>query len=146
MLIDGVTNADAIPALSAMVEFAGKRQELIAHNVANISTPNFRPVDVSVERFRGQLAEAVDRRRERFGGQRGDLRMSPTKEVAQDRSGRLWIRPTEAGRNVLFHDRNNRDVERLMQDLAENTAVFRVATDLLRAQTEQLRSAISLRV
>jgi flagellar basal body rod protein FlgB len=47
---------------------------------------------------------------------------------------------------VLFHDRNNRDLERLMQGLAENTTTYRVAADLLRSRYDVLRTAISQRV
>ena len=37
-------------------------------------------------------------------------------------------RPATPSRNILFHDRNNRDVERLMQDLdRERRHLYRVA-------------------
>ena len=47
MLIDHLLNADALPSLERTVQFAARRQELIAHNIANLSTPNFQPLDVS---------------------------------------------------------------------------------------------------
>jgi hypothetical protein len=47
---------------------------------------------------------------------------------------------------VLFQDRNNRDLERLMQDVAENSAAFRVASDLYRQQAGMVRSAMAERV
>lgn len=144
-MIDQLTNADAIPALEAMVQFAGRRQKLIAHNIANLSTPSFQPLDVSVPRFQRQLSEAVDKRREKYGGQRGELDIRDSREVRQTGIG-LELEGRPAGRNIMFHDQNNRDLERTMQDLAENVAVFRVASDLLKSRVDLLRSAISERL
>ena len=47
---------------------------------------------------------------------------------------------------MLFHDRNNRDLDRLMQDLAENQMAHGFAITMLRRQFESLRSAIAERV
>lgn len=146
MLIDQVTNADAAPVLEAAIQFAGRRHALVAHNIANMDTPNFEPVDVSVGGFQRQLADAVDRRRARFGGFRGDLEIRSSKEVAQDSEGRITVAPRTHTGNILFHDRNNRDLERSMQDLVENVATFRVASELLRQHTATMRLAITGRL
>ena len=145
MFIDQLTNADALPTLGAMVQFAARRQPLIQHNIANIDTPNFQHRSVSPDGFRNALREAVDDRRARFGGHRGDLRVRDTREAKWSSSSgnaRLHLNPTTPGENILFHDKNNRDLERLMQDLAENVAAFRVATELMKTHMETLGSAI----
>ncbi len=146
MFIEQLTNADAIPALEASTQFAARRHTLIAHNIANFSTPRFQPLDVSVAGFRRQLSEAIDERRERFGGHRGDLELRSSREVRTTDDHRLVLEPRPAGRNVLFHDRNNRDLERTMQDLVENVASFRVSSDLLKSRIDLLRTAIAERV
>jgi flagellar basal-body rod protein FlgB len=150
MFIDSLVNADALPTLEKAAQFAGRRQAVIAHNIANISTPRFQQRDVSIADFRAELASAVDERRRRFGGQRGELPLRSTSEVAvvQGRAGqsRLELRPGTPSGNVLFHDRNDRDLERLMQDLAENSATFRVATELFKSRLGLLQQAISERV
>lgn len=145
MLIDQLTNADSIPTLEAMVQFAGQRQKFIANNIANFDTPNYQPTDVSPVAFQEQLGEAVDRRRATFGGNRGVLEIASTREVERTPTG-LKLNARPSGRNVLFHDRNDRDLERTMQDLVENVAVFRVASELLRSRVDLLRQAISERV
>jgi len=146
MLIDQVTNADAMPVLEAALQFAGRRNDLIAHNIANLDTPNFLPTDVSVESFQDQLSQAVDRRRAQFGGARGELHIRGTREVTQDADGDIHLRPHPSSRNILFHDRNNRDLERTMQDLVENVAAFRVSSELLRQHTQMMRMAITGRL
>jgi flagellar basal-body rod protein FlgB len=145
-LIDQLTNAGAMPALDATMRFAAGRQRLIAHNIANIDTPEFVQRDVSVDGFRRVLDEAVRERRERTGGMHGRLAMRETGELAQEPDGRLRLRPQTPSGGVLFHDRNNRDLERLMQALTETTAAFRTASDLYMSQKRIIDSAISERV
>lgn len=145
MLAD-LSNSGATPALEAVIRFSGQRQRLIAHNIANLSTPGFIPLDVSVGGFQKALDEAIQRRREQTGGMSGPLAISETNEIKPDGRGGFSLEPTTPGQGVLFHDQSMRDPERLMQALAENTSEFRVATELLRSQRDMLRSAISQRV
>lgn len=146
MFIDGLLNADSMPTLERASQFAARRQDIIAHNITNLSTPNFRPTDVSVGDFRRNLEEAIDQRRSQFGGVRGNLNLKSTREVQIGGDGRMSLSPSTFGNNVLFHDRNNRDLERLMQELVENLTAFRVAGDLLKSRMQLLRSSIAGRV
>ncbi len=146
MLVNEVANSGAMPALEMMMRFAAQRQRLIASNIANISTPDYRQKDVSVESFQAALRQAVDRRRAQNAGQSGELAVSDTREVRFGPGGELRLRPSEPTTNILFHDRGNRNIERLMQDQVENATVFRVAGDLLKSRYDLMRSAIAERV
>lgn len=145
MLINEITNSGAVPSLEATLRFAGARQTLIAHNIANLNTPDFRPVDASPKHFQKLLGDAIDKRRSRTGGAHGGLTLAQDSEVRQARDGRIELTPKTPSGNVLFHDRNNRGVEELMKDQAENVAVFRVASELLRSRFDLMRSAIAER-
>lgn len=145
MLIDQVNSAGALPVLEQTMRLAGQRQKLIAHNIANISTPDFRPLDVSIDDFRSVLRDAVHQRRRETGGMHGQLKLESTTELKFGRRGELALNPKTPQGNILFQDRNNRDLERMMQDLAENAAVFRTAGELMRSQMDQLRRAMSER-
>ncbi len=146
MLIRDLITSDALPSLAASMRFASQRQRLIANNIANISTPDFRPTDVSPKKFQAALGDAIDRRRAQFGGVRGNLRFEETRDFRVGPRGRLELRPSPSGKNILFHDRNDRDLERMMQDLAENTASFRFSAMMFRSQMDLLNTAISERV
>lgn len=146
MLLADLSNSGALPALKAAVRFASARTPLLASNIANASTPDFRPSDVSPSDFQAALSDAVDRRRKRYGADRGELRLRSTKTIEARPDGQIALRPRPQGRNVLFHDRNDRDLERMMQDIVENSAAHRVAIDLLKSRYDLLRSAIAERV
>jgi len=147
MGITDLTNSGSIPALQATIRFASQRQKLIAHNIANLTTPDFRPKDVSVKGFQKNLAEAIERRRQTGPGAQGPLELERTREIRPlgDR-GEFRIVPNEAGRNILFHDRNNRSLERQMQALVENAGAFQFAASVLQSRYAILQTAISERV
>jgi flagellar basal-body rod protein FlgB len=144
-MIDGVTNADSIPVLERLMQFAGARHRLIVHNIANLDTPGFRPADVDVDAFRARLGEAIDERRRAAGNGGGDLPLHSSRQVQVDRSS-LTVHPTPVGDNILFHDRNDRDPERIMQDMVENLMVFRTAADLLKSRLDLINTAIRERL
>lgn len=146
MLIGEAITAGAIPALEMTIRFAGQRQRVLTHNIANLSTPNFQPKDASISGFQRTLRDAIDSRREQNAGAFGPLRWRETRELKRDAAGELRVEPTTHGSGILFHDRNNRNLERHMQDLAENLGVFRVAGELLKSRYDLLRSAMSERV
>jgi flagellar basal-body rod protein FlgB len=127
-VIDGVLNAEAIPTLERLAQFAGARHRLIANNIANLDTPGYRPVDLSVSHFQKQLAEAVEDRR------------------AGLKPGPIELQPEPRADNILFHDGNDRDLDRTMQDLVENFLTFRVANELMRSRFELINTAIRERV
>lgn len=147
-MIEGIVNSGAMPTLELAIGYASARQRLLAHNIANMSTPNFVQKDVAPETFQQYLRSAVQERRERAGtagGLQGELRPERSREIEIGPEGlRLHARENRGG--VMFHDRNNRDLERLMQDMAENATAYRVSIDLMRSQTEIMKTAIAQRV
>ena len=144
MPLSDLLNSGSIPLLETAVKFAAQRQKMIAHNIANIETPGFLQVDVSISGFRKLLSEAVDRRREARGDS-APFVLGKSSEIRQTAAGDLILDPRTPSGGILAHDRNNRDLERLMQAQVENAGSFRVATDLLRTRFDLLKVAISQR-
>lgn len=142
-----LNNSGSTPALEAAMRFAAQRQRLIVHNIANIDTPNFINKDVSVQGFQATLREAIDRRRELNGGQSGPIDLSGNSEIqpANNASGDFTLNPESTRGGIMYHDRNNRDTERMMQDLVENATAFRIASDLLKGRYDLIKTAISER-
>ena len=140
-MIESVTNAGSIPALERMIQFSGRRHRLLVHNIANLSTPRFRPVDVSVEDFQNHMGEAIDKRRERHGDNGGALRVEDSRQLKFHENA-MTLRPEPIGGNLLFHDENDRDLERLMQGLTENFMAFRFASEMIRSRFDLIDTAI----
>ena len=145
MLIGDLTNTGAIPTLELMTRFSAARQRIIAHNVANLDTPGFEQLDASPAAFQKALGRAVETRRQTTG-EEGPLLFQGTDQVKTGADGSMTLVPGTPSGNILFHDRNNRDLEGLMADQAENGAVFRTSIELLRSRYAVLNAAISERV
>lgn len=144
-MIKGMFTYGSMPVLERMVEFTGARQELIAHNVANLSTPYFKPADLDPVKFQSQLRDAMDRRSRKPNAMKRNLELANTDQVRVSK-GQMQYRPQASNENILFHDQNNRDVERTMQDLVENALAHRTSVELLKSQFDLLRTAIRERV
>lgn len=144
-MISDLSTAGALPALEKMFLFSGQRQRLIAQNIANIDTPNYQGVDVDAKGFQRALGDAIDKRKRQNGGVSGDLDLSQSRQVRMV-GGQMQLNPTTPIDGVLFQDRNQRDLERLMQDMVENATMFRIASDLLRKNQSLIRGAIAQRV
>lgn len=140
-MIDGMFEVGAMPALQRMVQFTGQRHKLITNNIANLSTPNFTPRDLDPASFQEALGEAIDRRREGPGVFNAPLQPRDTARV-RFRDGGLSVRAETPGRNILFHDRNNRSLEHQMQSLAENAMAHNGAMEMLKNQFDMLHSTI----
>ena len=132
-MIDGVTNTEGLSVLERLVQFAGQRHRLIVNNIANFDTPGYRPVDISPAQFQQQLGQAIDRRRAE-GRPDAPLERGDT------------LQPTAVGGNILFHDANDRDLDRTMKDLVENFLTFRLAGELMRNRLDLVNSIIAERI
>lgn len=144
-MISDLSTAGALPALEKMFLFSGQRQRLISQNIANIDTPNYQGVDADPRAFQRALSDAIERRRDTNGGVSGELDLSGASEVRMV-GGRMELNPTTPIGGVLFQDRNQRDLEQLLQDMVENATMFRVAGDLMRKNQSMIRGAIAQRV
>ena len=140
-MIAGLFHNGALPVLDRLAQFTEARQSILAHNIANLSTPHFRPTDLDTEAFQGELGRALDRRRARDLPRDDALRLRSTREITFRRD-RLDAHPSPTDEQVMFHDRNNRDLERIMQDVAENQLTHAAAVRLLKNQFDMLEHAI----
>ena len=58
----------------------------------------------------------------------------------------IELEPEPKAENILFHDGNDRDLERTMQDLVENFLTFRLANELMHSRLNLINTAIRERI
>ena len=140
-MISNLFDTGATPVLERLVQFTDARQRVLTDDIANLSTPKYQPHDLSPAEFQKALRTAVDARRNATGDDAGPLAVDDTSELKfKDQS--IEVHPEPSNENIMFHDQNNRDLERIMQHLAENTLTHNAAIELLREQYGILQSAI----
>ena len=132
MFIDRLLNEGNAPLISKMVQFTEKRHDVIAENVANISTPGYVQKDLDVKEFQNQLRRRVQERMRSSNGSRSFDDISSEIDVPV------------AG--MLFHDRSNRSVETLMSNMGSNALKHNFFVELLRKQYDSIQSVLRERV
>lgn len=141
-MMDGFLGGSSLPALERSLQFMSARQRLLAGNIANIETPGFRPTDVSPAAFQQALQDALEQ--DKVDGQ-GSLAFDDSAPVSFSPEG-TQLKPEILAENIMFHDGNDRSMERLMQKVQENVYSFRVASQLLRNQFDLINTAIRERM
>jgi flagellar basal-body rod protein FlgB len=100
------------PSLERYMDLVSMRQKLVSSNIANADTPGYKTQDLD---FQASFQSVLD------GG-------SP--------------RPVEVQGLATKNDGNNVDLDRETRLLAENAMRFSVASNLVKGQIQQIRSAI----
>jgi flagellar basal-body rod protein FlgB len=134
MFVERLLNQGNAPLLTQLLKFTAARHRLIAENVVNLSTPNYRQKDLSLEGFQEALRARVDRRQGAPPGSVAFDGIAAGQEVE------------EPDRSLLFHDGANRSAEQLMADQAKNAMMHNMVVELLRKQFAALDMALKERV
>lgn len=125
------------------MSFTEARHEVLANNISNFDTVGYQARDLPVAEFQEALSAAVARREQAGAG--AGLALESTRHLRWDGGGRLASEATpvrgEEG-DILYHDRNNRFVEKQMSELAQNGLLHNVAAELLRSEYGLLQTAI----
>ena len=80
-MISGLFDHGAMPVLERVVQFTQERHRVLTDNIANLSTPYFKPRDLDPGSFQGALREAIDQRRQSTTPMSGFLDLSDTDQV-----------------------------------------------------------------
>src|SRR5687768_12454697 len=128
MFVERLLNQGNAPLLEQMLKFTAARHRLIAENVVNVSTPDYRQKDLSLEKFQAML---LDRVKDRSSAAPGTVGFSDIQAELEH--------PTHG---ILFHDGGNRSMEQLVTDQAKNAMTHNLVVELLRKQYTSLENAL----
>ena len=141
MFIENLLNRGSLPVLQAVMSFTQARHEVLANNISNFDTVGYKMKDLPTEEFFSTLSKAVENRGGRGAG--AALKIGSTRHLSWDNQGNLQAEAVELeNSNILFHDRNNRFVEKQMSEMSKNAVLHNVTVELLRQQYELLEIAI----
>jgi flagellar basal-body rod protein FlgB len=153
-MFDRLLNGGSLPALERTLQYTSARQDLIANNLANMETPGFRPQDVSPAEFQRTLTEALDARQKAADAGLGDARTFASdgglaldgSDMIQVGIDGLELHAEPIGDGIMFHDGNDRNMERVLQSLTENLMTFRFAAMMTRRHFASVDMAIRERI
>ncbi len=141
-------DSSTISLLEKVAIFGERRHEVLAGNIANINTPNYRMRDLPVDAFQSALKRAVEQLRESesLPASLGTADKSAKKTIDELFPQTLFDAVKSPPSNITFQDANNRSIERQIMELTKNNMMQNFAIELMRAQYGMLQTAISERL
>lgn len=137
-MFPNLLNANTIPVLEQVVNFAQTRHSVLAGNIANIDTPGYRTRDLSPELFAGRMKQAIEQRdslqQTISFGDVNKLRGNPFTDVRKDMN------------SILYHDETNVGIEQQVAEISKNQMQHNVALSIMTSQFRLLEAAVSERV
>ncbi|MGM7681707.1 flagellar basal body rod protein FlgB [Cytobacillus sp. Hm23] len=123
--------SDTINTLQTGLNYSSQKEKVIANNIANVDTPNYKAKSVN---FKSELASAVDEVR---GYKTNDRHFDLSSSTSQHP-----ISITSQSEQMYSHNGNNVDIDKEMTNLAENQIYFYALSDLLNGKFSSLKSVI----
>lgn len=143
-MLQPLLNQTSLPLLERVAAFGERRQEVLAGNIANIDTPEYRARDLPVREFQKALKKAVEARS--TADSPHDFASTSVEGATEDLFDRDLYKPAErAHQNVVFRDGANRSIEHEAAEMTKNVMMQNYAVELMNAQYRMLMSVISER-
>jgi flagellar basal-body rod protein FlgB len=146
-MLGSMTDSTTVGLLEKLAIFGERRQELLAGNIANIDTPEYKPRDLPVADFQQALKDAVSARQSSNSLSAGMSSLSNSSQRLQQMFPEEMFRAVETqGRNITFQDGATRSIETEVMEMSKNVMMQRFAVELMSAQMGMLQAVISERV
>lgn len=153
-MLQSLFEGSTLGLLEKAAVFGERRQDVLAANIANIDTPNYKTRDLPVEAFQKALQAAVARLHGRGSSSpsgasaHGALRGASLAPVSSPASLEqlfpedLFQATAAPRRNLTFQDANNRSIETEFMEMTKNNMMQNFAVELMHAQMNLLQAVI----
>ena len=146
-MIESILGSTTIPLLEKVAAFGERRQEVLAGNIANIDTPNYKTRDLPVADFMQALKDAAKLRDQSLSpGSLSFADESPADQMARLFPDELFRAVEAPARNITFQDGGNRSIENEVMEMTKNVMMQNFAVELMIAQMNLLETVISERL
>lgn len=125
----------SIPILEKALDLRAARHNVLAANIANMDTPNFKAFEVLVE-------EALQAQQQDTGHLRLQQTHSGHLPLRQNARDDLIVQSAPPPEFTLRADGNTVDVDTTMGKMAENTIKFKTAAQLIAGKFKSLKNVI----
>jgi len=121
-----VPMSDSMKVLERVIQHAGIRQNVLASNIANVDTPNYKAKDVSFNEVLGS-----------------EIRLAATNPGHIQPSGGASGADMQVEDSPSWADQNNVEMDLEVAKMTENAMLFQAAVTLLTKKISMFKSALS---
>jgi flagellar basal-body rod protein FlgB len=136
-MFSNLFQSTTIPVLQEVMGFTQARHAVLAGNIANLDTPDYKVRDLSEEDFQERLQAAIVERR-----QPSRYRSSSTSGGPDEPS---LAQVSKDPKTILYHDKSNVGMEHQVTEMVKNQMQHNLALTLMTSQFRLLQTAISER-
>jgi len=137
-------NSASLSLLEKVAIFGERRQEILAGNIANINTPDYKTQDLPVDEFRNALKDAIGQlQSQQQAASLYSTTPSNQETIDQTIHDDLFRSQTIPNENITFQDGGNRSVEQQVMKMTKNLMMQNFAIQLMNAQMGMLDTAIT---
>jgi flagellar basal-body rod protein FlgB len=136
----------SLQSLEKTVEFTDRRHAILAGNMANMDTPDYKTRDLSVASFQESLKNAIESKSRTKADSPG-LQFDVLQGVEDDGQSLSEEQATQnvfdSMRQVVYHDGSDDSIEMQVSQISKNQSLHSMAVALMRSQFQTLKMAIS---
>lgn len=145
-MLQSIFDSTTIPLLQKQAIFGERRQEVLAGNIANIDTPDYKMRDLPVAKFQQALQQAIDNRKPHLAESVSSSAAVKAAKSIEELFPQALFTATEAQQNdITSQDANNRSVEHANMEMLKNSMMQSFAVELMHTQLNMLQTVISER-
>ncbi len=141
----GIFDSTNMVGLEQTLAFTERRHQLLAGNIANMDTPDYKTRDLSTNDFQKSLADAITNIKSAdsmHADENGSISAGLRSEMLAKKANSLEkVRDTM--QEILYHDGSNDSLELQVTEIAKNQSLHGTATALIRSQFRTMQMAIS---
>lgn len=138
-MLPSLFDKTTIPILQETLSFTEARHQILAGNIANADTPDYKTRDLSLQTFQDRLRDLIEARDVRHDvASPGDLK--------QSQPGDEMRRVRDSMKSIEFLDGSNVGMEQQVTEVAKNQLLHNLSIAIITSQFRLLQTAISERV
>ncbi len=138
-MLPSLFDKTTIPILQETLSFTEARHQILAGNIANADTPDYKTRDLSLQTFQDRLRDLIEARDVRHDvASPGDLK--------QSQPGDEMRRVRDSMKSIEFLDGSNVGMEQQVTEVAKNQLLHNLSIAIMTSQFRLLQTAISERV
>ena len=135
-MFDSWLSNSTLPALEQTAVFAQKRHQLLAGNLANLDTPDYKTRDLSLTEFQAQLKAATE------PSKSSATTYVPGKGQQPITQQQAIEKARDVSKQILYHDGGDVSLEQQVTEISKNQSMHNTAIALMRSQFQTLQVAI----
>ncbi len=127
--------SQTVSILEKALDLRSKKHNVIASNIANMDTPDYKAFDLVIEK---ELQKVT--------GQRNSISLNKTNEAhmqsQRSKAGGVSVAIDDTQGLSLRGDGNTVDIDKQMGNMAENTLMYKAAAQMIQRKFQGLKSVI----